>query len=210
MNKNWELSQEAFDALLDWLDPDREQAGSKYEQIRLRLIKIFTGRGCVDAEDLADETINRVTTRLQTLEKDFSGDRARYFFGVANKLYMEYLRRKPPQLPPWRGSDSARIELEYSCLERCIERLSDENRELLLQYYGVEGRPKVEHRKALADRFGIGPNALRLRAFRIRLGLQDCVGKCLAAVPAKSGVLESDTERFIDNYSPPSRRVSPH
>jgi hypothetical protein len=52
MNKNWVLSQEAFDALLDWLDPDREQAGIKYEQIRLRLIKIFTGRGCSDAEDL--------------------------------------------------------------------------------------------------------------------------------------------------------------
>jgi len=183
MNKNWELSQEAFDALLDWLDPDREQAGIKYEQIRLRLIKIFTGRGCVDAEDLADETINRVTTRIQTIEKDFSGDRARYFFGVANKLYMEYLRRKLPQFPPLPGSDSARIELEYSCLERCIKRLSEENRELLLQYYGVEGRPKVEHRKALADRLGIGPNALRIRAFRIRLGLQDCVEKCVGRSP---------------------------
>ena len=34
MNKDWELSQEDFDALLDWLDPDREQAGIKYEQIR--------------------------------------------------------------------------------------------------------------------------------------------------------------------------------
>jgi len=179
MNKNWVLSQEAFDALLDWLDPDREQAGIKYEQIRLRLIKIFTGRGCVDAEDLADETINRVTTRLDEIDKEFSGDRTRYFFGVANKVYLEYLRRKPPQLPPWPAPDSERIELEYRCLERCIEQLNDENRELLLQYYGVEGGAKIEHRREMAKRFGIGPNALRIRAFRIRLGLQACVDKCI-------------------------------
>jgi len=179
MNKNWVLSQEAFDALLDWLDPDREQAGIKYEQIRLRLIKIFTGRGCVDAEDLSDETINRVTTKLEELEKEFSGDRTRYFFGVANKVYLEYLRRKTPQVPPWPTSDSERLELEYRCLEHCIEQLSPENRELLLEYYGVEGRAKVEHRKAMAERLRIGPNALRIRAFRIRLGLQECVEKCI-------------------------------
>ena len=119
MNKNWSLSQEDFDALLAWLDPDREQAGIKYEQIRSRLIKIFTGRGCVDPEGLADETINRVTSKLTEIKSEFSGDPARYFFGVANKVYMEYLRRKPPQ-PPSPPPDSARAELEYRCLERCI------------------------------------------------------------------------------------------
>ena len=79
MNKNWSLSQEAFDALLDWLDSDREQAGIKYEQIRSRLIKIFTGRGCIGPEDLADETINRVTRKLKEIQNEFTGDRARYF-----------------------------------------------------------------------------------------------------------------------------------
>lgn len=179
MNKNWVLSQEAFDALLDWLDPDREQAGIKYEQIRLRLIKIFTGRGCVDAENLADETINRVTSKLGEIEKDFSGDRTRYFFGVAHKVYLEYLRKKPPQPPLTPPSDSDRVELEYRCLEQCIQELSEENRALLLQYYGGEGRAKIEHRKALAEKLGIAPNALRIRAYRIRLALQDCVEKCV-------------------------------
>ena len=60
MKKNWVLSQKAFDDLLDWLASNREQAGHKYEAIRRRLITIFTGRGCCDAEDLADETMNRV------------------------------------------------------------------------------------------------------------------------------------------------------
>jgi DNA-directed RNA polymerase specialized sigma24 family protein len=179
MKHDWFLSQEAFDALLDWLDPDREQAGIKYEEIRRRLIKIFTGRGCVEAEDLADETINRVTSRLSEIKKEFTGDRARYFFGVANKVYMEHMRRKQPQPPPPSTTDSHQVELEYRCLEQCIESLSEENRYLLLKYYGAEGSSKVDQRKQLAEELGLAPNALRIRAYRIRVGLQECVEKCI-------------------------------
>ena len=82
MKKNWELSQEVFDALLAWLDSDREQAALKYEKIRGGLIKIFTGRACVEPEDLADETINRVAHKLKEIEKDFSGDPALYFLSL--------------------------------------------------------------------------------------------------------------------------------
>ena len=179
MNKNWSLSQEAFDALLDWLDPDREQAGIKYEQIRSRLIKIFTGRGCVDPEELADETINRVTSKLNEIQNEFTGDRARYFFGVANKVYMEYLRRKPPQLPPQMPPDPGRTELEHRCLERCIGRLSSEDRDLFVRDYGTKGQAQADRRKALADELGISLNALRIRVYRIRTALKDCVEKCI-------------------------------
>ncbi len=178
MNKNWSLSQEDFDALLDWLDSDREQAGIKYEQIRSSLIKIFTGRGCIDAEELADETINRVTGKIREIQNDFTGDPARYFYGVAKLVYMEYWRRKPPQTPP-PPPDSARAELEYRCLERCIERLSEEDRGLLLREYGAKGRTQAERRKALADELGISLNALRIRVYRIRVGLKECIEKCL-------------------------------
>src|SRR6202008_1561467 len=112
MNKNWSLSQEAFDALLDWLDSDRELAGIKYEQIRSRLIKFFTGRGCIDPEELADETINRVTSKLSEIRKEFTGDPALYFYGVAKLVYMEYLRRKTPQ-PQAAPAASVCAELEY-------------------------------------------------------------------------------------------------
>lgn len=179
MNKDWVLSQESFDKLLTWLDPDREKAGIKYEQIRHRLIKIFAGRGCVDAEDLADETINRVTKRLDEIVSDFEGDRARYFYGVANMILMEFLRRKQPQTPPVLEVDSERVELEYRCLEDCISKLGKENRALLLRYYQAEGREKIEQRRLLAEELGIAPNALRIRAYRIRTALQECVEACI-------------------------------
>ena len=179
MNRNWILSQDAFDALLDWLDSDREQAAIKYEDIRRRLIKIFTGRACVEAEDLADETINRVTSRLDQIKEEFTGDRSRYFFGVANKVHLEHLRRKLPQPGPPSTNDPARIELEYNCLERCIERLPKEQREMLLRYHGAAGPAETEHRRALAEELGIAPNALRIRVYRIRMGLKECVEKCI-------------------------------
>jgi len=179
MNKNWELSQEAFDALLAWLDSDREQAALKYEKIRRDLIKMFTDRGCLDPEDLADETINRVTRKLKEIKKTFTGDPARYFFGVAKMILLEHLRKKFPQIEKAPPNDPNRIELEYNCLERCIERLSKEDRELLLRYYGADGSADTEHRRALAEERGIAPNALRIRVYRIRQALKQCVEKCV-------------------------------
>jgi len=179
MNKSWVLSQEQFDALLNWLAPEREQAGQKYEEIRTRLIKIFTCRGCYEPEDLADETINRVISRLHEIRDQFKGDCAKYFYGVANKVHLEYLRRKQPQHIAVPATDSNRIEVEYTCFEHCLERLSTENRNLVLQYYQLERKARIDQRKALAKELGIKLNALRIRAHRIRTTLQQCVQECL-------------------------------
>lgn len=179
MHKSWVLSQESFDALLDWLAPEREQAGQKYEEIRTRLIKIFSCRGCYEPEDLTDETINRVTNRLGEIKDHFKGDQAKYFYGVANKVHLEYLRRKQPQQRETPVVDSNRIEAEFKCLEHCLDRLSTENRDLVLQYYQLERKARIDRRKSLAKELGIKPNALRIRAHRIRATLQECVQECL-------------------------------
>ena len=179
MNKTWVLTQESFDALLDWLGPDRDQAGLRYEEIRTRLIKIFTSRGCYEPEELADETINRVIKRVTEIEEHFEGDQARYFYGVANKVHLEYRRRtqiRPVIIPP---PDSIYAEAEFSCLEECLAYLTPENRELVLQYYQSEGKAKIERRKIQAQNLGIAVNALRIRAYRIRTQLEECVEKCL-------------------------------
>lgn len=179
MNRNWDMSEESFEGLLAWLGPDRDQAGRRYEQIRVGLINYFTFRASCDAEDLADETINRVISRLPEIQHQVNGERARYFYGVARKVQLEYLRRKTPQPPPETTADSETVEVEFHCLEECIRKLSDENRELVLRYYQADGRQKIEERKALAEELGIAPNALRIRAYRIRAALQKCLEKCV-------------------------------
>ncbi|HEU4594614.1 MAG TPA: sigma-70 family RNA polymerase sigma factor [Pyrinomonadaceae bacterium] len=179
------LTQAAFDSLLAWLDADREQAGMKYEQIRRRLIKIFTCRGRADADELADETINRVTLKAQELSKDYDGDPSLYFYGVAQKVFLESLRKRPapafvPPPPPPTASETDEDEAEYECLESCVGQLPPESRVLVIEYYQNDRRAKIDHRKELAARLGIAPNALRIRAHRIRLTLQRCVEACLA------------------------------
>jgi DNA-directed RNA polymerase specialized sigma24 family protein len=179
MNKDWVLTKESFDALLAWLDPAREEAGRKYEEIRLRLIKIFVCRGCYEPEDLADETINRVSKKLKEIESTYTGEPARYFYGVGNKVHLEYIRRKPVPIPPTPCDVSDDVEKEYACLERCIQNLTPNNRALVLEYYRDEKRAKIDHRRNLADQLGIAVNALRIRACRIRASLQKCVQSCV-------------------------------
>lgn len=179
MPKNWVMSQEMFEALLDWLDSDREQAGIKYEEIRSKLIKYFLPASQTDAEALSDETINRVAKRLDEVRDQVYGERVRYFYGVARKVLLEYLRRKHPQQAPGPAVDSERLEIEAWCLEECMARLSPENRNLLLRYYGADGRARIEQRKLLAEELGIAPNALRIRAYRIRAELEKCLKECV-------------------------------
>jgi DNA-directed RNA polymerase specialized sigma24 family protein len=193
MKKDWVLTQDAFDSLLDWLDADRDRAGRKYESIRLRLIKIFTCRGCHQAEELADETINRVVARVVELASGYEGDPALYFYGVSQKVHLEYLRKvhtQPINLAAESSQNSQTIDLtsdiepEYECLERCLEQLPPDNRDLVLRYYQQERKAKIEHRKSLATELGIAVNALRIRAHRIRLVLQRCVRNCIEQQPA--------------------------
>jgi DNA-directed RNA polymerase specialized sigma24 family protein len=179
MPKNWVMSQETFEALLDWLDSDREQAANKYEEIRFKLIKYFSPTTQSDAEALTDETINRVARRLNEIKDQVYGERARYFYGVARRVQMEYLRRKQPQAGPEFVSDWERAEVEYQCLEECMAKLSPENRDLVVRYYHAEGRERIEERRRLAEELGIAPNALRIRAYRIRAELQKCLKDCV-------------------------------
>jgi len=175
----WELTPEAFEKLLLWLNPDREQAGRKYEDIRRKLIKILTCRGCTCPEELADETINRVTRKVPEVIDNYVGEPALYFYGVAHKMYLEHLRKHRYPLPPPAAERPEDTERDYECLERCMERLTSKSRDLVLEYYQEEKKAKIDRRKELADRLGIAVNALRIRAHRIRASLQECVFECI-------------------------------
>ncbi|MGZ8844356.1 MAG: hypothetical protein ACXW18_11885 [Pyrinomonadaceae bacterium] len=195
MKKGWELTQDAFDKLLRWLDPDRERAAIKYEQIRTRLIKIFTCRGCVDAEELADETINRVASKIDEIAPNYEGDPTPYFYAVSQRVHQEYLRKckmRQADVSPEAAADQPEKitlsptddEAEYECLERCMRDLPAANSKLVLEYYRHEKQAKIDHRKRLAEELGIGVNALRIRVHRIRHELEKCLNICLEHTPA--------------------------
>ncbi len=181
--------KENFDLLMSWLGSKGEAPGIKYEQIRKSLVKFFVWRGYWDAEDLADETIDRVTRKVSEIMVDYSGDPALYFYGVAKLLVMERRRQVPLRgdlqliesrlTAAMEETDSDQVDRKLECLGLCMEELSEENRGLILDYYQEEKRAKIDFRRKIADRLNIDVQALRVRMFRVRAVLFKCMEKCL-------------------------------
>ena len=176
-----ELVQNSFDLLLKWLHPDREEAGRKYELIRRKLITVFASRGCRNPEELADETINRVIAKVDRIVETYEGDPALYFYGVARNVSREYHKfRKVPEPAPLADSKTSdSIDAELDCLDECMERLLPKNRDLLLEYYQDDKQAKIDHRKSIAERYGLDMNALRIRVHRIRSVVAECTTACV-------------------------------
>lgn len=174
-------NQAAFDKLLAWLDPDRDKAGEKYRQIQYRLIRIFACQGCGEPEDLADETLDVVMRKIDWLVNNYEGDPALYFYGVAKKKHLEYLRKKPvPNLPaPVPEIPSEEIDRAAECLDRCLENLPAEERKLVVRYHEESKGAKIRLRKQIAAELGVSMNALRIKMFYLHADLRECIDLCM-------------------------------
>jgi DNA-directed RNA polymerase specialized sigma24 family protein len=188
------LTRPAFDRLLEWLDDGVDSDGATYLEIRRRLVAYFDRRNRLSADDLADETLNRVGKTLETSGVITVTPPARYCYVVARFVLLEDIRRDHRHVPidespivsaslarsaPTPPDDAAvRQERRLECLDRCLEELKPEQRELVIEYYRDTGREKIERRREMAMRLGISMNALGIRACRIRGTLEACVGAC--------------------------------
>ena len=193
------LTAQALDALLALLDPDRDRAGEKYEEIRLRLTKYFEWEGCCFVEEHADETINRVARAIQQ-GKEIRDLRA-YFFGVARLIHFESLRDQEKHRrivaelsnAPAIMADGDGSEAALDCLERCLRALPTDGRELIMNYYQGDQIAKIRNRRNLAQTLGLASNALRNRALRLRSKLENCVVNCMKQ---RDGLADSGTNIY--------------
>jgi DNA-directed RNA polymerase specialized sigma24 family protein len=170
-------TQDAFDNLLSWLDPDRDVAGRKYQIIHAGLVRIFVSRGFSDAEDLADLTVKRVTDLLPRIKDDYVGERPPYFYKVASYIILETRRRREiaMDVSPVEPAHENNAGETYEHLLKCLELLPEEKRELILDYHLYQGREKIEQHERMAKERGISVEALRSRAHQIRKTLKRCV-----------------------------------
>lgn len=184
------MTPNAFRRFLEWLDEGADTDGEKYLEIRRRLVAFFDRKNCLTADELADETLNRVARRLEEEGRIESETPAKYCYITARFVFMEYLRGKEkenvslddiPHQPfaPVESDEKKIKEKMLDCLERCTGELESVNREMIIRYYYGEERVKIENRRALAGKMGISVNALSIRACRIRDRLEACVGKCV-------------------------------
>lgn len=175
-----EVTRERFEGFLDWLSPERDRAGEQYERLRFRLCTFFSQRQCGFADELADETINRVI--LKSSEEKIENKIA-YCYGVARNVYRESLRKDRPHLDIDEVTVAAKAPEEPSfsreCLDKCLEKLSPDNRNLLLDYFSEAKLAKIELHRRLSKGLQTTQTALRMRVMRTKQKLKICVQECM-------------------------------
>src|SRR5918994_4194229 len=88
------LNEEAFNKLLAWLNPDRAESAETYNRIQIRLIKIFSANGCGDPEKLADETFDRILSKIDWLNENYVGNPMHYLCAVARNIIKDDYRER--------------------------------------------------------------------------------------------------------------------
>ena len=169
--------------LLASLHSDERRAAVLYEEIRYRLIRFFRLNRPHEAEDLADQVLDRVARKLSD---GIAIERVEFYtVGVARFVLRErlaasvrearaqqeiaYLEQSKP------ASEPIDAELYSAALAKCLQRLVHADRGMILSYYGADGAMRIMVRKRLAESLGISQNALHNRALRLRKQLEQCV-----------------------------------
>lgn len=173
-------ANEPFDELLHWLNSDREAAALKYEALRAGLLRLFVSNGISDAGFYTDQTFDRVTNRLPEIRETYVGDPARYFYGVARKIVFEARRKEvTTDVIPDQVFEEKHPSDMIECLGLCLQDLSQNKVELLLDYHLYQGRAKVESHREMARELSISEGALRTRMHHLRVSLEKCVLQCV-------------------------------
>jgi DNA-directed RNA polymerase specialized sigma24 family protein len=189
LKKHLAPSRAAFRQFLSWLDEGVDSGGEKYVDMRRRLAVYFDRRNCFSADDLADETLNRVARRLEEEGTISDTVPARYCYIVARFVFLEHIRqtrhghvrldeRSGDPVLPATGSSDPDVAVRQALLDgldRCLQQLKAQDRELILEYYRGEQRVKIERRRELAAGLRLTMNAVSIRACRIRDKLETCL-----------------------------------
>lgn len=189
MSKSFTITKRDFDNLLLWFAADRVEAGEKYEEIHAGLVRFFQIRGCADPLALTDETLNRVAKKLPTDKIARDKVPIQYIYGFALNVYREYLRLDIKhevqldtslplnQLKTLKVEDNERKDL--FCLEKCLEKTSAEDKEIIFNYYGEEKNAKADIRKKMAENLNISMKGLHTKVHRIKNNLRKCIKNCI-------------------------------
>jgi DNA-directed RNA polymerase specialized sigma24 family protein len=143
-------------------------------------------KGFSDAEDLADETMNRVMKKLPEIRDTYVGEPVRYFHGVARFVMREMSRRKEVavEVIPASSLEAEDHSDEYDCLVKCLRFLQTDKRDLILDYYIYDGRDKIAQHRRMAIDLGITEGALRGQTHQVRRNLEKCIRQCIERMKA--------------------------
>ena len=179
MTKN--ITSESFNQLLKAISSDKLEAGVAYTKLRDSLVRFFQLKGDFAPDEAADETLDRVAIKFsQNTEID---DLTKYSFGVARFIFLERLKLANKEKIAAEGFYKDKISLKteeesdgFSPLRECFERLDNEEKNILQTYFADIPHSKlIEQREQFSVKNDISVNNLRLKIFRLRQRLENCV-----------------------------------
>lgn len=176
------LTSEALEKLLNAFSDDQTSAATAYAELRDSLVRFFQLRGLSDADEAADETLDRIPERINQNTKN--EDVKFIAFSIAKFVFLETIRKEQKQKAAANGYYEKlpvpRLLGEtdgFEPLRDCFKSLYDRERALLLEYFADLPPDRLAaHRQRMADREQMDLNALRNRISRLRRRLEDCVG----------------------------------
>ena len=201
-----EQKPNTFQTLLKYLDPDETTASDKYLTLHLKLTKTLIWKRCpeVEAENLADEILDRVAKKINDIEQKLStgikeehGKEVKkieninaYSLEVLKFVRLEYFRKNPlapetdpPEIPVQPVIDIfAEPDLRIRCLRKCIaEKIPNEpDRQLIIGYYDDESEEKNKvMREKLREKLGLSKSNFKKKACLLRQRLEKCINDCL-------------------------------
>jgi DNA-directed RNA polymerase specialized sigma24 family protein len=168
----------AFRRFLTWLAPDGERAAKRYNELHVRLTRLFARQDCEEPAQLADETLDRAIRKVEAVAAGYQGDPEHYVLAVARLVLLEHCRTRRRR---WRRAaelerafspgpllPDEQLERRQTFLNRCLAELRPEERALILSYYGERGAARRTRRQGLAEQIRLSDAALRKRTQRIR------------------------------------------
>jgi DNA-directed RNA polymerase specialized sigma24 family protein len=172
------LDESAYQKLFEML----ERSGVEYVNLHRAITAFFIGRECgPDSEGLADVTLlDRLARRVD------EGKEVRNFVSyskeIARRVHHEYLKEREKfrkmardflYLSPNVQHFEEDTDLRRECQESCIRRLSEPDRQLMIDYY-VTGKDSG----VLAEELGLLIATLRTHIHRLKRRLKKCVDDC--------------------------------
>ena len=184
------FSTSSLEVLLASLADEPSCAAEEYEILRLKITRLMLWRGCPEAhaDSLTDITLDRIAEKIAGGEK-IENIRS-YSSAVARFVWMEHTRKHKedaygddlPHTSITPDIPDPEAEFRISCLRQCMaEVMPDEkDRRMLLGYYDPDpGRKNKDHRKQLAEMFGLTLTNLKVKACRLRMRLEICITDCV-------------------------------
>jgi RNA polymerase sigma factor (sigma-70 family) len=174
---NRHVTPESFASLLSALGGPAI-GGTRYEELRSKLIFFFARRLLPFPEDLADEVLDRLAYRISQ-GTDIASVQA-FALGIARHVALEQLNQSNrvqsvdhsffDNVPADPATHSDEEEIVH--MERCLKKLPSAEARLLRGYYLSTVKNPVKARKELAEKLGVSAIALRQRVFLARQKLR--------------------------------------